>query len=456
MDYRKFIEARRFTDFKSGFVVDDSWLNAGLKQHQRYIVKWALAKGRAAVFADTGLGKSRVMSEWGLHVAAQTGGRVIFLSPLAVAHQTIKEAAHVGVDLHYRRHDTGEMFIITNYEMAHNFDMSQFSGVVLDESSILKNFDGKMRQLLSSAVQTVPYRLSCSATPSPNDHMELGTQSEFLGVMSRAEMLGMFFQHDGKNSSQWALKGHGRRRFWEWMSTWAVCIRTPEDLGLDGTEYILPPLKIHYHELPTDYPIANTLTERRGAKNASMVERVAVASLLVNSSRDTWVVWCHRNAESEQLTVLIPDAVEVTGSMPVDDKERRLMEFGAGQHRVLVTKPSIAGFGMNWQHCSNVVFVGLTDSFEEFYQTIRRCYRFGQTKNVTVHCFLSSAEIRVIENLNRKEKQHHELSAELLQYMKAHMVSQVVGTHREYTEYTPTQNVIIPELIKENIEYAML
>lgn len=450
MDYQDYINARRFTDIRAGFDVDESQLTATLKPHQKYLVKWALLKGRAAIFADTGLGKTRMLAEWARLVSAHTGGRVLFLSPLAVAPQTVIEAAWVGVDLRYARQDAGDKFTITNYEMIDKFDMSQFVAIVLDESSILKNFDGRTRAQITTAAENIPYRLSCTATPSPNDYMELGTQSEFLGVMPRSEMLAMFFKHDGSDTATWALKGHGRAKFWEWLSTWAAVIRSPADLGLDGSEYQLPKLHVHYHEIPVDAPIARGMTERRNAKRASMDQRVSMAAMFANLTTDPVLVWCHLNDESTKLAELIPDAVEVCGSDKMDVKEYSLLAFSGGGKRVIITKPSIAGFGMNWQHCNTVIFAGLTDSFEQFYQAIRRCYRFGQKREVFVHCFLSSAERAVVENLIRKESQHNELSAELSRYMAKHVYSNVVGTFREYADHHPIAKIEVPYFLMEN------
>lgn len=450
-NYADYIESRRFPDIHSGFDVADDQITPSLKPHQKYLVKWALRKGRAAIFADTGLGKTRTMSEWARLVSEYTiGGRVLFLSPLAVAPQTVLEAAKVGVDLQYARHDTGAQFIITNYEMVSKFNMAEFVAVVLDESSILKNFDGSTRREITEAAELVPYRLSCTATPSPNDYMELGTQSEFLGVMPRSEMLAMFFTHDSTETSKWVLKGHGRAKFWEWMATWAAVIRSPADLGLDGTEYQLPKLHIHYHELPMEGPQAMTLTERRAAKRESMEPRLQFAAEIANQTDDAVLVWCHLNDESARLAELIPDAVEVTGSDKMDAKESALMAFSAGDTRVLVSKSSICGFGMNWQHCNTVVFAGLSDSFEQFYQAVRRCYRFGQTREVHVHCVLGSTERAVVENLKRKERQHEELSAELSKYMAEHVYSNVVSTLREYTDHITPSKIEIPQFLMEN------
>jgi hypothetical protein len=451
-EYRQFLQSRKFHDTRNGVTVGEQDLTPTLKPHQRYIVRWALAKGRAAIFADTGLGKSRMMCEWGRLVGAHTCGRVLFLSPLAVAAQTVEEAAKVGLALEYARHDTGAQFIITNYEMVDKFDMSQFMGVVLDESSILKNFEGRIRANITTATAHVPFRLSCTATPSPNDHMELGTQSEFLGVMPRAEMLAMFFRHDASNTSEWVLKGHGRTKFWEWMATWAVVIRSPEDLGLDGSEYALPGLDIQYLEIPEEGPQAAGLTERREIKKASVAARAQLAATLANSTTDPVIVWCHRNDESEALAAAIPDAVELTGSDHIDDKEAALLGFSHGKHRVIVTKPKIAGFGMNWQHCNMQVFAGLTDSFEEMYQAIRRSFRYGQTRRVSIMCVLTSRERVVVENLMRKERQHLEMSRALMGHMRDHMAREVVGTLREYDAHDTKQPVSVPSFIQENAQ----
>lgn len=448
--YAEYIASRRFTDIRAGFEILEDELTDSLKPHQKYLVKWALRKGRAAIFADTGLGKSRMMCEWGRMVAEHTGGRVLFLSPLAVAPQTVEEAAKVGVDLRYARADEGHQFTITNYEMVDKFDMSQFTAIVLDESSILKNFDGRMRAMITAAASVIPYRLSCTATPSPNDYMELGTQSEFLGIMPRSEMLAMFFTHDSTETSKWVLKGHGRAKFWEWMATWAAVIRSPEDLGLDGSDYRLPKLHIHYQEIPFDGPVAAGLTARRAAKRESMPARVAAAAAIANSTGEPVLVWCHLNDESSMLADAIPDAVEVTGSDKMDAKESALMAFSRGDTRVMVSKSSICGFGMNWQHCNTVVFAGLTDSFEQFYQAIRRCYRFGQTREVHVHCILASTERAVVDNLKRKEQQHEELSRELARYMAEHVYTNVTGTFREYTEHTSPVKIEIPHFLLEN------
>lgn len=328
-DYTSFLRSKTSSAIAVGF--DPSAINAQLFDFQRAIVEWACKRGRAALFADTGLGKTAMQVEWAKQVAGHTGGDVLIVAPLCVAQQTVDEAAKFGIDVRYCRDqkDARPGITITNYEMVERFTASDFAGVVLDESSILKAHDSKTRARLTELFSVTPYRLSCTATPSPNDHMELGNQSEFLGVMSAAEMLAMFFVHDGGDTSQWRLKGHGKTRFWEWMATWSVCIRNPADLGFDGSGYLLPGMEIHEHTIPSDEAlpgqlfsgIAQTLTERREAKRQSMDQRVAVAADLVNSHARPAIVWCHLNDESKALASAIPDAVEVTGSMSLDAKE---------------------------------------------------------------------------------------------------------------------------------------
>lgn len=442
-DYTSFLRSKTSSAIAVGF--DPSAINAQLFDFQRAIVEWACKRGRAAIFADTGLGKTAMQVEWAKQVAGHTGGDVLIVAPLCVAQQTVDEAAKFGIDVRYCRDqkDARPGITITNYEMVERFTASDFAGVVLDESSILKAHDSKTRARLTELFSVTPYRLSCTATPSPNDHMELGNQSEFLGVMSAAEMLAMFFVHDGGDTSQWRLKGHGKTRFWEWMATWSVCIRNPADLGFDGSGYLLPGMEIHEHTIPSDEAlpgqlfsgIAQTLTERREAKRQSMDQRVAVAADLVNSHARPAIVWCHLNDESKALASAIPDAVEVTGSMSLDAKEAAIMAFTRGEKRVIVTKPSIAGFGMNWQHCADVVFAGLDDSYESFYQAVRRCYRFGQERIVNVHLVSAESEGAVKANLERKQAQADQMAESMVAHMRELTKQTIKGATVEKSEY---------------------
>ena len=442
-DYDRFIKAKAATSTPVGFDPQD--MGGDLFNFQRAIVEWACRRGRAAIFADTGLGKTAMQVEWARQVNEHTGGDVLIAAPLCVAQQTVEEAAKFGIHVRYCRDqkDAKPGITITNYEMLERFNPADFAGVVLDESSILKAHDSKTRARITAMFADTPYRLSCTATPSPNDHMELGNQCEFLGVMSATEMLAMFFVHDGGDTSQWRLKGHGKTRFWEWMSTWAICIRNPADLGFDGARYGLPGLRMHEHVVDSAEAlpgqlfsgIAQTLTERRDAKRQSMSERIKVAADLVNSHDRPAIVWCHLNAESEAIAAAIPDAVEVTGSMTLDQKEVAIMAFTHGTKRVIVTKPSIAGFGMNWQHCRDMVFAGLDDSYESFYQAIRRCYRFGQHHIVDVHLVSAESEGAVKANLERKQAQADDMASSMVAHMREMTKQAIKGSIVEKSEY---------------------
>ncbi len=441
-EYQEFLESKSFGDIESGHIVSGD-INPALFDFQRVIVRWALARGRAAVFADTGLGKTPIQAVWADHVVRHTGGSVLIAAPLAVAHQTVKEAAKFDVSVEYSRAGTAGPITITNYEMFDKFNPDDYAGIVLDESSILKHQTSKTRTKLIRACQKIPYRLSCTATPSPNDYMELGNQAEFLGIMSQTEMLAMFFTHDGGETSKWRLKGHGEQKFWEWLSTWAVVVRKPSDLGFSDDQFQLPPLRIHEHIVRTDNPfdgelfprVAETLNDQRRAQRASVNDRVAEVAGLVNASDDTWLVWCHLNEESEKLATAIGDAEEVRGSDSLEDKESRLDRFSDSELGVLVSKPTICGFGMNWQHCHKIAFVGLSHSFEQFYQAVRRCWRFGQTQPVDVHIFTAETEGQVLANIRRKEQQHEEMSERMVEHMRDLQKRKVVGAVVEKAEH---------------------
>lgn len=441
-DYLQVIEKKKFADRQTGF--DPVEVNSQLFPFQRVIVDWACKRGRAAIFANTGLGKTAMQTEWAKQVCGHTKGNVLIVAPLCVAKQTVEEAAKFNIQVNYCRNKTNvkEGITITNYEMLDNFDLSEFQGLVLDESSILKNRDGKTRKHIIESAKTVPYRLSCTATPSPNDFMELGNQSEFLGVMSMTEMLAMFFVHDGGDTSKWRLKGHGKSKFWEWLSTWSVCVRKPSDLGFDDAEYTLPPFEIYQHTVGSSVTdgelfarIATTLTERRKAKRETLQSRVDAIAKVVNESDEQWLVWCHLNDEQSALCNAIPDAVSVSGSDSIDVKESRMMDFTQGKCRVLVTKPSIAGFGMNWQHCRNMAFVGLDDSYEQQYQAIRRCWRFGQKRTVRVHFATAESLGAIKKNVERKEQQMEEMQQSMVEHMMELTKKQIQGAKMQKSKY---------------------
>ena len=441
--YSDFLEAKKITPIISGFDIDAESLNSNLFDFQRVIVKWALKRGRAAIFADTGLGKTLMQTSWANEVVNHTNGNVIIFAPLCVAQQTVREGEKFGISINYCRTPEGikDGINISNYEMLENFDLSEFAGVVLDESSIIKNRDGKTRNAMIEACQQVPYRLSCTATPSPNDFMELGNQCEFLGIMGMTEMLATYFINDAGDTGTWILKGHARVKFWEWLSTWACVIRSPNDLGFDGSAYVLPKLNMFEYVVEsaptTDLfaDIATGLMERNKARKDSIDDRVAKCAELVNGSNDQFVIWCHRNEEAEKLTSLIDGAIDVSGSDSIEHKEKSVNEFLEGKIRVLVSKPKILGSGMNFQNCHNTCFVGLSDSWEQYYQAIRRFWRFGQTKEVNVHVISAESEGAVVANIKRKEEQNALMGAEMVKHMSESMKHEIFGATLAKDEY---------------------
>lgn len=440
MNYESFLAEKAITAPVVGLTeIPD--LSPHLFPFQRDIVTWALKRGRAAIFADCGMGKTLMQLEWARHIP----GDVLILAPLAVAKQTVHEGEKFGITVRYCRSQAQVQpgITIANYEMLEHFDPEKFTGIVLDESSILKSYDGKTRTLIINSFERTPFRLACTATPAPNDYMELGNHSEFLSIMSRVEMLSMFFVHDGGETQVWRLKGHAQDDFWRWLASWSVMIRKPSDLGYPDDGFALPECVMHEHVLRLEratagqlFPMeAITLQERIGARRDSITERVAECSALVNASNEPWVIWCNLNTESAALTKAIPDAVEVKGSDSVEHKERALTAFSEGTARVIVTKPSIAGFGLNWQHCANVAFVGLSDSWEQFYQAVRRCWRFGQENTVNVHLIVSDAEGAVLKNIKEKERAAGEMAANIVEHMRTEMRANIKGAKRMTTEY---------------------
>lgn len=418
MDYQTFLSEKRAVLPPTGRLVDAHEINPLLFPFQRDLVRWSVRKGRAALFADTGLGKTFMQLEWARLVNVE---RVLIVAPLAVAAQTTREAAKLGLTVTYVRQgaDFGPGLYITNYEMVNHFDPAQFDAVVLDESSILKALDGVTRQTLTELFAATPYRLCCTATPAPNDIAEIANHAEFLGIMSRADMLATFFVHDDDG---WRLKKHAKAAFYRWLASWGMSVRKPSDLGYADDGYILPGLEIHPAFVDANYKPDDKLffmglqgvQERNKVRKATLASRVAHAAALVNASDEQWLVWCGLNDESAALAAAIPGAVEVKGSDDPDDKAAALVAFQDGRTRVLVTKAKIAGFGLNFQNCHNMVFVGLSDSWEAYYQCIRRCYRFGQTQPVQVHIVLSEAEHEIYSNVMGKEQEAREMAEQLI------------------------------------------
>jgi len=448
MDYNTFLLKKRFILESSGFSIDKFDLNLMLYEFQLDIVRCALARGKAAIFADCGLGKTPMQLEWGYQVHKHTGGNVLLLAPLAVSEQTKREADKFGIPVTICRSqsDVKHGINITNYEMLHNFIAKEFDGVILDESSILKNYASKMRNQIIDNFSQTPFRLACTATPAPNDFMELGNHCEFLGVMSRSEMLSMYFVHDGGDTSKWRLKGHAEDVFWQWMASWAVFISNPVDLGYPGDDYILPDLWIYEHIVDGDDPIKEPLSlmQRKQARKDSIGLRVKKTAEIVRGIEGQCLIWCDLNSESELLTKAIPGAVEVKGSDKPEHKASAMLGFSRGEVKILVTKPSIAGFGMNWQNCSDMIFVGLSDSYEQYYQAVRRCYRFGQNKPVNAHIVISTKEGCVKNNIERKTQDAKKMQDAMLEFTKEITKKELQSTKRITTPYNPNKKIKLP------------
>lgn len=460
MSYSDFLARKAMVDPPTG-IEPTMPLPAALFPFQRDIVKWALRRGRAALFAGTGLGKSVMELAWAEAVHGATGKDILHLAPLAVSNQLAREAEKFGIAARVvsTAEDCGPGTNITNYQKLQHFDLTQFGGVILDESSILKSTDGHYRTKLIQACHSIPFRLAATATPAPNDFMELGNHAEFLGIMSYTDMLATFFTHDGGDTQKWRLKGHAENDFWKWMASWAVMLRKPSDLGYSNEGYDLPPLRFHQHMASVNYapnvdtgllfPMqAETLQERIGARRATVEQRVELAASITPSDR-SFVWWCNLNSESELLTKAIPGAVETRGSDPDDVKERKLLDFSEGRTRVLVSKPSVCGFGMNWQHCADTGFVGLNDSFEQFYQAVRRFWRFGQTRPVNCHIISSEIEGATVANIRRKEADAERMAAAMVMHMADLSSAAVRGSIRDVPNYNPTQPVKLPAFLTE-------
>lgn len=423
--YADFLNSKRVV-YRANGISGTPDLHPSLFLFQRDIVQFALRKGRAAIFTATGTGKTLMQSEWARVVAEHTNGDVLILAPLAVAQQTVREAQEkVGVKINHCRtsSDIEPGINITNYERLHYFTDHKWAGLVLDESSILKSFGGVMRKEITEFGADIDYRLACTATPAPNDLVEITNHAEFLDVMSGKEIIALFFKQDGNTTHSWRLRRHAVKDFYQWLSSWAVALRRPSDLGYSDEGFIRPPVQWHHVQVelltePTDtlfHVEALSLQERLAARRGSLTERVQSTASMVNSSTDTWVVWCNLNTESQALCKAIPDAVEITGSESPEAKELKLVAFSEGRIRVLVTKPSIAGYGLNWQLCHNTAYVGLSDSFEDLHQSISRFDRYGQTEQVNAWVITSPTEGAVVANIERKRRQFNEMMDALIQ-----------------------------------------
>jgi len=442
--YRQFIASKGTAAGSHGFNPAGRWQ---LFPHQLATLEFACQKGRSAAFLDTGLGKSRVEAAAAAEFSRASGKPSLILTPLAVARQMLRECEAVGVDARVIREasDVGPGVNIANYERLPKMDTSVFGGVVLDESSILKAFTGPTKRMLCEAFSETPYRLAATATPAPNDHMEIGQHSEFLGVMPGPEMLSRWFISDQTTMEGYRLKGHARSDFWKWVASWARAATLPSDLGGDDAGFVLPPLNYELHtvaaDITQDVPEGmlfripdGSATVIHREKRITMEDRVARAAEIANSSTGAVIVWCETNAESSALAASIPDAIEVHGSMPLDEKVKALDSFTFGKRRVIVSKPKLAGLGLNWQHANTVIFASVSHSYEQHYQAVRRAWRFGQTQPVTCHVIISDTESAIWNNVQRKADDHARMKRAMAQSM---VQMQQQATLRRSYERTP-------------------
>lgn len=416
MDYKEFLETKRKTFIESGFEISESELNKNLFDFQKYVVKIALQKGKFAIFADCGLGKTLMQLSWSEAVFNQTKKKVLILAPLAVVEQTKDEAIKFGVNL--------ESFDITNYDQLKNVEnINQYSGVVLDESSILKGRDGKLSSLILKTFKNTPYKLACTATPSPNDHMELGQHSEFVGAMSYLEMLAMYFVHDGGETSKWRLRKHAKDPFWKYVCSWSIALDKPDTLGFDHCGYDLPEIEYIEHIIPVENntqtlfgDVAVSATDLHKDLNRSFDKRIEKTLELVNSNDNQWIVWGLKNSETDNLAKLLDNSINVQGSDSAEYKAKHLNGFSKNEFKTLITKTSIASFGMNYQQCNQMVFMSYDFKFEAFYQAVRRCYRFGQKRKVYVHILIPESQTNVRQTILDKQSRHQEMIKEMAKY----------------------------------------
>ena len=434
-------------------------LNPAMFDHQRHATEFALRAGCSAMFLDTGLGKSLCALEWGRVVLEHTNKPVLMLAPLAVAQQHAREADRFGIDAQVVR-SSDEMgpkrIYVTNYDRLDRFDPARFGGVILDESSVIKSFTGKTTRKLIDAFAHTPFRLACTATPAPNDHTELGTHAEFLGVMRRDEMLPIWFINDTADTGRWRIKGHARENFWSWVASWARCVSRPSDLGFSDDGFELPPLTVTHHEVEADRTI-DTGAEKDGQarlfripetsatsihkeKRLTISDRAdRVARVLEAEPDQAWIVWVDTDYEADAVMARLPGAIEVRGSQSIEEKERRLVSFSEGRSRVIVTKPSLAGFGLNWQHCARQCFAGISFSYEAWYQAIRRSWRFGQTRPVHVHVVCADTERAIWTVVERKSGDHEAMKCEMVAAMRRSM-----RVEKSCKLYKPTQEATLP------------
>ena len=457
MTYDEFINSKLLVKTNDVLNVHKSELNDTLFDYQKDLVVWALKLGKSAIFADTGLGKTFMQLEWARIINEKKNKPVLIVAPLAVTSQTQEEALKLNLHIKYVKEQSECIngINITNYERLDKFESDYFIGIVLEESSILKSFTGVYRKLLIDNFRNTEFKLACSATPAPNDYMELGNHSEFLNVMNLTEMLSMFFVHDGGDTSHWRLKGHAVERFWEWVSSWSAIIKNPSDLGYHGEKHKLPELiendiiiqsDNYNNDMLFSMP-ANSLDERRLAQKNSFNDRIKKTVEIVKSNPDEqWLIWCNYNDEANELKKLLSESVNVQGSDEPEIKAKNLLSFGKGEIKYLITKPKIASFGLNWQACHNIIFCSLNDSYEQYYQSIRRCYRFGQKNNVNVYRVLSYDEINILDNIERKHNEFQYMQKKMSIYTKKYVRENLQVKFKEMDKsYNPQIEMKLPE-----------
>ncbi len=460
-DYSKFLMQKHIRPQSVGFDVDLDCLNPMLKDWQKLVIQWALRRGRAALFEGCGLGKTFQQLEWAFHVHARECEPVLILCPLAVADQTRREAEKFGIGCEVKvvrdASDIVNGINISNYERLHLFNPQAFKGVVLDESSILKSFMGSTKQRLIAAFRDTPYKLCCTATPAPNDRVELGNHSEFLGVMPLAEMQARWFVNDGFKSNKYRLRRHGESDFWRWVSTWAMCIGSPSDLGFDGSEYVLPPLRIHQHIVESEVPEGElftitdsvSATEVHQEKRANLTSRVAKILEILDMEDgfgDQWVIWCDTDYEQDAIEKALKGEsyVSIRGKDTESAKIQREFAWRSGEFRVMLSKPEIFGYGINWQHCHRLTwFAGY--SFEKWYQAVRRLWRYGQDFAVDAHIVMTERESCMMEAITRKSNDHEEMQCEVASLMGSYMRSELGVEDIRLDSYCPKLGMEVPQ-----------
>jgi superfamily II DNA or RNA helicase len=454
VEYRQFIASRAPAQKLAGFTPRP--INTAAKAHQDAVLRFALERGRSAAFLDTGLGKSFIELEFARQCAEETGKPSLILTPLAVAGQMVREGQKFGIDARQIRDqaEVGSGIMVANYERLPRLDPTTFGAVILDESSILKSYAGRTRALIQDAFEVTPYKLAATATPSPNDHTELGNHAEFLGVMRQQEMLSKWFINDTSTASQeWRLKGHAAEDFWAFVASWARCATLPSDLGGDDTGYVLPQIDRRIHEVAADR-MANigqgmlfripemSATSFHEEKRLTILHRCELAAELSNHDKPV-TVWCETNEESAMLSKMIKGAIEVRGDLDPDEKERRLLGFADGQYRAIVTKPKLAGFGVNWQHCAHAVFASISFSYEQHYQAVRRSHRFGQSETVRNDIVIADTEASIWNVINTKSDKHDEMKRRMANAMRS---AQSEGVRR--VVYDRPLDLAFPEWIR--------